>query len=86
MAVTARHRTMMVAVGNRDVMRALINLLSSTKEKVKCQACLALRNLATDSKCIVYCIYRYSHTDKTQWHYSEEWGNRCVNNCRKINV
>ena len=51
MAVTARHRTMMVAVGNRDVMRALVRLLSSPKEKVKCQACLALRNLATDSKC-----------------------------------
>lgn len=49
MAVNPRHRAMMVAVGYYDVMVQLISLLSSPNERVQCQACLALRNLASDS-------------------------------------
>ncbi|KAK6167613.1 hypothetical protein SNE40_021596 [Patella caerulea] len=47
-AVNDIHRIMMVAIGNHDVIRDLIKLLLSKKEKVKCQACYALRNLASD--------------------------------------
>ena len=50
MAVNERHRTMMVAIGHYDVLYRLIKLLGSKKEKVRCQACLALRNFASDGK------------------------------------
>jgi len=48
MAVNERHRAMMTAVGHYDVIRRLLTLLRAKQEKVTCQACLALRNLASD--------------------------------------
>ncbi|KAL5013657.1 hypothetical protein ScPMuIL_007927 [Solemya velum] len=48
-AVIDKHRTMIVAVGHFDVIKQLIKLLSSKSEKVRCQACSALRNIASDS-------------------------------------
>ncbi|XP_069106513.1 uncharacterized protein [Argopecten irradians] len=47
-AVNEKHRAMMVALGHTDVIRNLIKLVSANVEKVQCQACLALRNLASD--------------------------------------
>lgn len=47
-AVHEKHRTMMVAVGHFDIIFQLIKLLGCVREKVLCQACLALRNLASD--------------------------------------
>ncbi|KAJ8322256.1 hypothetical protein KUTeg_000727 [Tegillarca granosa] len=47
-AVNEKHRAMMVAIGHYDVIKQLIKLLSSKKDRVKCQACFALRNLASD--------------------------------------
>ena len=41
---------MMVAVGFHDVIESMIRLLASKSERVKCQACFALRNLASDGK------------------------------------
>ena len=35
LAVDERHRTMMVAIGRHDVIRRLLQLLSSSKEKVQ---------------------------------------------------
>ncbi|XP_013407644.1 vacuolar protein 8-like, partial [Lingula anatina] len=49
MAVNEKHRAMMVAVGYYDVMVQLISLVSSPVVRVQCQACLALRNLASDA-------------------------------------
>lgn len=48
LAVSERHRVMVMAVGHNDAIHKLTQLLSSAREKVKCQACLALRNLASD--------------------------------------
>ncbi|OWF43479.1 vacuolar protein 8-like [Mizuhopecten yessoensis] len=47
-AVNEKHRALMVAIGHTDVIRNLIRLVSAKEEKVQCQACLALRNLASD--------------------------------------
>nr|XP_006825624.1 PREDICTED: vacuolar protein 8-like [Saccoglossus kowalevskii] len=47
-AVDHRYRCMMIAVGHYDVIRSFISLLSYPADKVKCQACLALRNMASD--------------------------------------
>ncbi|XP_033727812.1 vacuolar protein 8-like [Pecten maximus] len=47
-AVNEKHRALMVAIGHTDVIRNLIKLVSVKAEKVQCQACLALRNLASD--------------------------------------
>ncbi|XP_046569813.1 vacuolar protein 8-like [Haliotis rubra] len=47
-AVHEKHRAMMVAIGNHDVILQLISLLYSRQEKIKCQACFAVRNLASD--------------------------------------
>ncbi|XP_060084838.1 uncharacterized protein LOC132564182 [Ylistrum balloti] len=47
-AVNEKHRALMVAIGHTDVIRNLIKLVSVKSEKVQCQACLALRNLASD--------------------------------------
>ncbi|KAL3892206.1 hypothetical protein ACJMK2_004438 [Sinanodonta woodiana] len=47
-ALNKKYRTMMTAVGHHDVLKRLIRLISSESEKVKCQACIALRNLAAD--------------------------------------
>ena len=41
---------MMVAVGCHDIIELMIRLLGSKSERVKCQACFALRNLASDGK------------------------------------
>ncbi|XP_065843575.1 uncharacterized protein [Oscarella lobularis] len=48
MAVHAEHRVLMTQIGGGDVVRYLISLLSIGIDKVKCQSCLALRNLASD--------------------------------------
>ncbi|XP_022101489.1 vacuolar protein 8-like [Acanthaster planci] len=48
LAVDATHRASVVQAGNNKVLRQLIRLLESPSEKVKCQACFALRNLASD--------------------------------------
>ena len=50
LAIDERHRAMMVAVGCHDVIESMIRLLTSKSERVKCQACFALRNLASDGK------------------------------------
>lgn len=50
LAVNPKHRAMMIAVGHSDVVRQLVKLLSSKKDRVKCQACFALRNLASDDE------------------------------------
>ncbi|XP_046332262.2 vacuolar protein 8-like isoform X1 [Haliotis rufescens] len=47
-AVHEKHRAMMVAIGNHDVILQLISLMYSRQEKIKCQACFAVRNLASD--------------------------------------
>ncbi|XP_070533914.1 uncharacterized protein [Ptychodera flava] len=47
-AVDSDYRTLMIGIGHYDIIRSLIQLLSYQTEKVKCQACLALRNLASD--------------------------------------
>ncbi|XP_071116506.1 uncharacterized protein [Haliotis cracherodii] len=47
-AVHEKHRAMMVAIGNHDVILRLISLMYSRQEKIKCQACFAVRNLASD--------------------------------------
>ena len=49
-AINDKHRAMMVAVGCHDIIELMIRLLSSKSERVKCQACYALRNLASDGK------------------------------------
>ena len=41
---------MMVAVGCHDIIESMIRLLTSKSERVKRQACFALRNLASDGK------------------------------------
>lgn len=47
-AVNSKHRIMMTGIGHHDLLRNLIDLLSANVERVRCQACLALRNLASD--------------------------------------
>ena len=41
---------LMTQIGGGDVVRYLISLLSIGIDKVKCQSCLALRNLASDGE------------------------------------
>ncbi|XP_066268414.1 uncharacterized protein [Branchiostoma lanceolatum] len=48
MAVDTEHRRIMGSLWERNIPGRLIALLSSMADKVKCQACLALRNLASD--------------------------------------
>ncbi|XP_052765504.1 uncharacterized protein LOC128206849 isoform X1 [Mya arenaria] len=48
LAIGEKHRTMMVAVGYHDVIQLMIRLLGTKSERVKCQACFVLRNLASD--------------------------------------
>ncbi|XP_072042149.1 uncharacterized protein [Amphiura filiformis] len=48
MAVDETHRATVVKEGNHKVLTVLIRLLQSPSDKVKCQACFALRNLASD--------------------------------------
>lgn len=52
-AIDEKHRTMMVAVGCHDIVEAMIRLLTSKSERVKCQACFALRNLASDGRLLI---------------------------------
>ncbi|XP_041361582.1 vacuolar protein 8-like [Gigantopelta aegis] len=47
-AVHEKHRAMMVAIGDHDILKQMINFLQSKREKIRCQACFALRNLASD--------------------------------------
>ncbi|KAK3576651.1 hypothetical protein CHS0354_023169, partial [Potamilus streckersoni] len=47
-AVSKKYRTMITGVGYHDVIELLIRLISSESEMVKCQGCIALRNLAVD--------------------------------------
>lgn len=47
-AVNEAHRRVVVGVGDRKVLRSLITLMDSDADKVRCQACLAMRNLASD--------------------------------------
>lgn len=49
-AVNEKHRALMVAIGHSDVIKHLIRLMSAKEDKVKCQACLALRNLASEDE------------------------------------
>lgn len=50
LAVNVDHRREIMANGGGDkVLRHLISLMSGAIEKVQCQACLAVRNLASDS-------------------------------------
>ncbi|XP_078584645.1 uncharacterized protein LOC144866825 [Branchiostoma floridae x Branchiostoma japonicum] len=48
MAVDQEHRRIMGSLWERNIPGRLIALLSSMSDKVRCQACLALRNLASD--------------------------------------
>ncbi|XP_033096208.1 vacuolar protein 8-like [Anneissia japonica] len=48
LAVDESHRKHVSKEGNHKVLRSLIRLLDSPVDKVKCQACFALRNLASD--------------------------------------
>ncbi|XP_052272427.1 uncharacterized protein LOC127872947 [Dreissena polymorpha] len=48
LAIIEKHRIMMVAVGYNDVIILMIRLLASKFERIKCQACFVLRNLASD--------------------------------------
>ncbi|XP_053383044.1 uncharacterized protein LOC123539888 [Mercenaria mercenaria] len=48
LAINEKHRAMMVAVGCHDVIEQMIRLLMTKSERVKCQACFVLRNLASD--------------------------------------
>ena len=52
-AVNSKHRMMMIGLGHHDLLRYLIELLSANVERVRCQACLALRNLASDGEWVV---------------------------------
>ncbi|XP_077989675.1 uncharacterized protein LOC144444144 [Glandiceps talaboti] len=47
-AVDGDYRMLMIGIGYYDIIRFLIQLLNYPADKVKCQACLALRNLASD--------------------------------------
>ncbi|KAL4217568.1 Vacuolar protein 8 [Mactra antiquata] len=55
LAINEKHRAMMVAVGCHDVLDIMIRLLMSKSERVKCQACYVLRNLASDgdNQCLI---------------------------------
>ncbi|XP_076084970.1 uncharacterized protein LOC143055699 isoform X1 [Mytilus galloprovincialis] len=50
LAVNDKHRTMMTAIGHYAVIKQLVKLMSTKKERVKCQACFALRNIASDDE------------------------------------
>nr|XP_006123909.2 vacuolar protein 8-like [Pelodiscus sinensis] len=47
-AANSQHHEAMLRVGDRLLLRTLISLLSSSVDKVSCQACVCLRNLATN--------------------------------------
>ncbi|XP_065195940.1 uncharacterized protein LOC135827357 [Sycon ciliatum] len=47
-AVNEHHRAAIVAINNGSVLPDLLQLLTNSSNKVKSQACLALRNLASD--------------------------------------
>jgi hypothetical protein len=66
LGISERHRTMMVAVGHCDVVRQLITLAQSPVEKIRCQACLALRNLACDSKLEVSDLTYFSRSQRSK--------------------
>ncbi|CAI7995373.1 Vacuolar protein 8, partial [Geodia barretti] len=48
LAVHEAHRSAIMAVGNGRVVGSLVTLMSSSVDKVRCQGCLAIRNLASD--------------------------------------
>jgi vacuolar protein 8 len=48
LAVHDAHRSAIMAVGNGRVIPSLVTTMGSTVEKVRCQGCLAIRNLASD--------------------------------------
>lgn len=48
LAVHDSHRRVIVGYGNGKAIRVLVSLMKSNSDKVKCQACLAIRNLASD--------------------------------------